>query len=425
MSFVPVSGPATFAAAESPREGVVEFTGGGRTIAMPIRGALPLLTRAPARDDAHPSVRLLGGAALLGLRLVAAGSFQPAGTRWRPTPPAPADEDRVRRLAGDDPETERLVRDVVAAVVDAVPRTTPAPAAPTPARPAFRERLARRLAVHDTSELAQLVRLSLRIEADEEELRAGAVRVVPQVHDEQDPMRVCDAALLWTGEGLQQGFGERARTHAGIALRSAAESWPPLDRLLELRVPDQITLDGDELVSLLEDGVGALAARGVDVMWPRAASAATSPPPPSSTGVLAGGTREEPLQTGVLTQDALFAFDWRLRAARRPAHRGGDGPAPTPRPGAAAAWPVGGRRPGARPQGPQAADPHRHPGTGGGGRTLRDRRGRRHRRSQRGDRRREPAEAPPGEQLVGAAERPPLPAPPGWPRRCATTSATA
>ena len=42
-----------------------------------------------------------------------------------------------------------------------------------------------------------------------------------------------------------------------------------LDRLLELRVPDEITLDGEELASLLEDGVGALRARGVDVLWPR------------------------------------------------------------------------------------------------------------------------------------------------------------
>jgi hypothetical protein len=224
VSFVPVTGPATFQAAESPRDGVVEFTGGGRTVAMPIRGALPLLTRAPAREEAHESVRLIAGAALLGLRLVAAGAFEPVGATWRPTRLAADDQDRVRRLAGDDPEVEQLVHAVVAAVVDAVPRSAPAPSrpAPAPARPAFRERLARRLHAHDTVALAQLVRVSLRIEADEEELRAGAVRVVPQVHDEQDPMRLCDAALLWTGEGVEHGFGERARTHAGIALRTAA-----------------------------------------------------------------------------------------------------------------------------------------------------------------------------------------------------------
>ncbi len=317
MSFVPVSGPATFRAGESPRDGVVEFTGGGRTVAMPIRGALPVLSRAPARDEAHPSVRLIAGAALLGLRIVAAGGFEPSGTSWRPAPGAD-DAERIRRLAGDDEVARRLVDDVVAAVVDAVPRSAPAPDRPSralpeageAARPSFRERLARRLQQHDPESLAQLVRLSLRVEADEEELRAGAVRVVPQVHDEQDPMRVADAALLWTGEALDLGFGERARTHAGIALRDAAEAWPVLDRLLELRIPDQITLDTDELVSLLDTGVGALAGRGVDVMWPRSLGRDLT-----ATAVLDHrdpGPREQPLQTGLLTQDALFAFSWQL-----------------------------------------------------------------------------------------------------------------
>ncbi|MFD1947127.1 DEAD/DEAH box helicase [Nocardioides aestuarii] len=320
LSFVPVSGPATFRAADSPREGVVEFTGGGRTVAMPIRGALPVLTRAPARDEAHPSVRLIAGAALLGLRIVAAGGFEPDGATWRPRPGAD-DAERLRRLAGDDEPARQLVDDVVAAVIDAVPRSAPAPSrarpvAPARPRPDFRERLATRLRHHEqgasSSSLAQLVRLSLRIEADEEELRAGAVRVVPQVHDEHDPMRLCDAALLWTGDGVEHGFGDRARTHAAIALRSAAEAWSPLDRLLELRVPDQITLDTDELVSLLDGGVAALGARGVDVMWPRSLGRDLT-----ATAVLdrrpgLEGPQEAPLQTGMLTQDALFSFNWQL-----------------------------------------------------------------------------------------------------------------
>ena len=116
-------------------------------------------------------------------------------------------------------------------------------------------------------DLPQLVRISLRVEADEEELVAGAVRLVLQVHDERDPLHVCDAVDLFTG--TDHGFGSRARTHASIALRAAADAWPVLDRLLGLRVPDEITLDTDELVSLLEHGVGALAERGVDVLWPR------------------------------------------------------------------------------------------------------------------------------------------------------------
>ncbi len=322
MSFVPVTGAATFMAAEPPRESAVEFTDGRRTVTMPIRGALPVLSRAPARDDVHPSVQLIAGAALFGLRLVAAGAFEPAEDRWRPTPLSRDNLDRLRELAGDDDVRLGLVRAVVDAVVDAVPRAVPSggrssvgPSPAAPRRP-FRERLAERLAdrvgAADEADLAQLVRISLRIEADEEELAAGAVRVVPQVHDEQDPMRLCDAAVLWLGEGAGHGFGSRARTHAGIALRAAAEAWPVLDRLLELRVPDEITLDGDELVSLLEDGVGALAARGVDVLWPRSLGRDLT-----ATAVLdrrpgAAGQREAPLQTGVLTEEALFAFNWQL-----------------------------------------------------------------------------------------------------------------
>ncbi|QBR92802.1 DEAD/DEAH box helicase [Nocardioides euryhalodurans] len=315
MSFVPVTGPARFLAADAPRDGVVEFTDDRRTVTMPIRGALPLLTRAPSREESHPSVRLIAGAALLGMRLVAAGSFEPAAGRWQPTRLTAEDEDRLARLADGDEETERVVREVVAAVVDAMPRSAPdasrAFTRPVARRP-FRDRLAQRLQAHDTSHLAQLVRISLRIEADEEELRAGAVRVVLQVHDEQEPLRVCDAALLWTGEAVEHGFGDRARTHASIALRAAVEAWPVLDRLLELRVPDEITLDTDELVSLLDEGVAALAARGIDVMWPRSLGRDLT-----ATAVLdrrpgSEGPREAPLQTGVLNEEALFGFSWQL-----------------------------------------------------------------------------------------------------------------
>ncbi len=320
MSFVPVTGPAVFTAADTPRDSVVEFTDGRHTVTLPIRGALPVLTRAPARDEAHDSVRLIAGAALLGMRLVAAGSFEPGEGRWRPAPTS-ADDDQARRLAGDDSDAARLVHDVVAAVVDALPRSAPSPSrvARGSSRTPFHERLERRLRLHDPEaqrDLAQLVRLSLRIEADEEELVAGSVRVVPQAHDEQDPMRVCDAALLWTGEGVDHGFGERARTHAGIAMRAAADAWPVLDRLLELRVPDQIVLDSDELVSLLDEGVAALAARGVDVMWPRSLGrdlTATAVLDRRAAGGGSGaGVREEPLQTGVLNEQALFAFNWQL-----------------------------------------------------------------------------------------------------------------
>ncbi|MDO9495283.1 MAG: SNF2 helicase-associated domain-containing protein, partial [Nocardioides sp.] len=339
---MPVTGPATFRPADPPREGVVEFSDERRTVALPIRAALPVLTRAHARDDVHPSVGLLGGAALLGMRLVAAGRFEPAqvGHSWRAGPLDADDVDRVEMLARSRSydglsggEAETLVRQMLDAVSDAMPRSAPlatASRASTPSTPIgsgspgatgkergheFEARLQARLARHLSTpdhDLAQLVRISLRVEADEEELVAGAVRVVLQVEDEQNPLHICDAAVLFTEAGPRpsHGFGERARTHASIALRAAAEAWAPLDRLLELRVPDEITLDTDELVSLLDHGVGALKERGVDVLWPRSLGRDLT-----ATAVLdraPSGKREEPLQKGLLSTDAMFAFKWQL-----------------------------------------------------------------------------------------------------------------
>ena len=338
LSFVPVTGPATFRAADPPREGVVEFTDERRTVALPMRAALPVLTRAHARDDLHPSVGLLSGAALLGMRLVAAGKFEPAGAApsWRVSALDADDVDRVEMLARsrahdglDAVGAEGVIRQVLDAVVDALPRSAPvagwSPTRPVrPARresgqpgggPAFTDRLQARLQQHRSSapdERPQLVRLSLRVEADEEELVAGAVRLVLQVHDEQNPLHLCDAALLWTESGptASHGFGDRARTHASIALRAAADGWPVLDRLLELRVPDEITLDTDELVSLLQDGVGALKERGVDVLWPRSLGRDLT-----ATTVLdraPSAPREAAIVEGMFGPDTLFAFNWQI-----------------------------------------------------------------------------------------------------------------
>jgi superfamily II DNA or RNA helicase len=322
VGFVPVTGTASLRVADPPREGVVEFRDERRTVALPIRAALPVLTKAHSRDDLHPSVGLLSGAALLGLRLVAAGQIEPAGSEpsWRMGPLDGADEDRVLRLAGarvhegmDAEEAERVVRAMLDAVADAMPRAAPTTQQRQVARPGFEGRLRQRLQryAEPRPDLPQLVRISLRVEADEEELVAGAVRLVLQVHDEQNPLHLCDAALLWTGEEHEHGFGDRARTHAAIALRGAAEAWPVLDRLLALRVPDQITLDGAELESLLEDGVAALTGRGVDVLWPRSLGRDLT-----ATTVLDRARpmaqREAQLRTGVFGEGELFAFRWQL-----------------------------------------------------------------------------------------------------------------
>ncbi len=335
VSFVPLSGPATLRAAESPRDGVVEFTDAGlgsRTIALPIRAALPVLAKARTDEAAHPSVTLLAAASLLAMRFVAAGKFEPGDGVWRLAPLDADDTERLRRLAESRAyaglpaaDAEHVVRRLVDAVVDAMPRSSPAAPTPRPAPPrasrpegdAFSRRLQALVARHrgEGAGLPQLVTLSLRVEAHEEELVAGSCRLVLQVHDEQDPLHVCDAGALWHDAPSVHGFGDRARTHASLALREAAAAWPPLERLLEQRVPDELALTTDDLVSLLEDGVEALHRGGVDVLWPRSLgrdlkATATLDRVPSR--------REGQLVEGVLSGDALFAFNWQVALRGEP-----------------------------------------------------------------------------------------------------------
>jgi superfamily II DNA or RNA helicase len=358
-----VTGPATFRLAEPPRDSVITFSAGprgGRTVELPMRAALPVLTRARTAEDAHPSVGLLAGAVLLAMRLVADGKFEPSpdGPWWQPVELAAADLDRLEQLAAaraneqlDAATAEGLARRVIAAVVDAMPRTPPTPGATSAAakqpgavrpigarksvstrngeRQDFQGRLQERLArlradgVPIPDDRPNLVNLSLRVEAAEEELVAGGVRLVLQAHDERNPLHLCDAALLWT-DPETSGFGGRARTHASLALRAAAEAWPVLERLQELRVPDEITLDTDELVSLLDSGVAALRAIGIDVLWPRAlgrdltASTVLEQARPRGGSRGASGQQEEALQDGLFGPESLFAFNWRLSLAGEP-----------------------------------------------------------------------------------------------------------
>jgi len=338
VSFVPVTGPATFRAGEPPRDGLVEFSDERRTVALPIRGALPVLTKAHARDDLHPTVALLSGAALLGMRLVAAGKFgpDPSGLSWQVAALERADEDRITQLAAarahsglDAATAEGIVRAVLDAVADAMPRAAPIAtrrppiasghAAPQPHRvdPDFTRRLQERVArarARSSDDRPQLVSIALRIEADEDELVAGAVRVVLQVHASENAAHVCDAAVLWTESGpdASHGFGDRARTHASIALRAAADAWPVLERFLELRVPDELTLDTDELVSLLDTGVAALKEAGVDVLWPRHLDRDVTAKVELTEARKRGTQRAEPLQTGLFGPEALFGFQWQL-----------------------------------------------------------------------------------------------------------------
>jgi SNF2 family DNA or RNA helicase len=90
-----------------------------------------------------------------------------------------------------------------------------------------------------------------------------------------------------------------------------------LDRLLHRSVPDRLVLDGDELADLLDHGLEALAAIGVDVFWPRGLRHELTPQARVEVKPRAG-ERSEPLMTGVFGPDSLFEFDWRLALAGDP-----------------------------------------------------------------------------------------------------------
>jgi len=327
VSFVPVTGVATFRSGEPPRESSVEFTDDRRTLSLPLRTALPVLTKAHHNDEAHPSVRLLSGAALLGLKFVAAGKFVPAGDRWRLAELGTDDEERIALLAQarawgtlDEATAEGVVRRVVDAVVDAMPQgrprrdvvsRTPVALGTSATQTDFQRRLQQRLErarskTQADEDLPQLVSISLRVEADEVELAGGSCRLVLQVHDQANPLHVADAALLWTGPAQEHGFGDRARTHTTLALRRAAEAWPVLERFLDLRIPDQLELDGLELAHLLEEGVEALQREGVQLMWPRELERGLT------TRQVLAPKDDNPLMTGLFGPDAMFSFSWQV-----------------------------------------------------------------------------------------------------------------
>ncbi|MCX5401888.1 DEAD/DEAH box helicase [Streptomyces sp. NBC_00102] len=275
-----------------------------RALCLPVREALPLLTRGRAAEGASESVAFWGAAGLLALQLVARGLLLPglsatAQDAWRAGPLTAEDLARVRALAaamppaahavplaGEDgappelPEPEKLLRDFLDAVADTLPRTPAAPslaggpafAADAPRRmPELRGWAAEVAAGHDAG-----VRLSLRV--DVAGLDDGSVtgaeagptfRLVLQVHGVSDPGLVADAAALWASDGAAaRAFGPRARTDALLGLRRAVRAWAPLAPLLSAAVPDAVDVDDEEIAGLLGPAARALAAAGVQVHWP-------------------------------------------------------------------------------------------------------------------------------------------------------------
>ncbi len=327
MSFVPLQGRATLVPQHPPRDSEIEFSGPARTIRMPMRGAIPVLTRAMRVEDAHPSVGLLSGATLLAMKLLAAGRVRlsETGDSWRVGPLGPDDDDRLRALATARAHGETTVddaEDVIRLLLDAVADTMTRP--PGLETRGF-DRLNRRAsddrpsrpADDEDPDLPDQVRIALRIEAPEEALVGGGVVVVPQAHDVDDDTHFVDAEQLWDEGDARalHGFSRRARLSLSVALRRAAEAWTPLDRLQRQQVPDRMVLDADELAHLLEHGLEALDDIGVDVFWPRGLRGELVP---QGRVEVATGPREGQLVEGLFGTEAMFSFDWRLALAGDP-----------------------------------------------------------------------------------------------------------
>ncbi|MBX9364848.1 DEAD/DEAH box helicase [Streptomyces sp. WAC04114] len=337
-----------------PRDGGIE-TARVPAALLPVRTALPVLTRARADGHGHRSTVFWGAAALHALHLVARGLLLPGLSpgdhdAWRTGPLCAQDIEAVRRLAAAMPpeahatplegagplvlpDPEQLLRAFLDAVADTLPRSPAAPlvtggpayAAPEPVRlPEQRAWAADVAAGHDAG-----VRLSLRIEADgltdatdspTDAADDGAdvrFRAVPQVHSVSDPALVADAADVWAGTA-GESFGPRARMDALLALRRAARAWAPLTPLLSAAVPDAAELADEEVTDLLGAGARALGAAGVDVHWPKGLSRELSTH--AEVGPSDGdpeSDREFAALPSFLSADALLAFTWSFAVGDR------------------------------------------------------------------------------------------------------------
>ena len=301
MSFVPLSGPATLRAAEPPRDGVVEFTDDRRHGSSPADpGGAAGAGQGPHRRRGPPVGRAARGAPRCSaMRFVAAGKFEPGERRLAARPArrrrhgAAAAAGRVaclrraaarrRRARRTPPGRRGRRRHAARRARRRRRRAVPAPA-PRRAHRAGDRRVqptspgARRAPPRRRGRPARSwSTLSLRVEADEEELVAGSVPA-----GAAGPRRAGPAPRL--RRRARCGTTRRRCTASATARAPTPPSpcatppaaWPPLERLLEQRVPDEMALDDRRAGQPARGRRRGAAGRAASTCSGRAAWAATS-----------------------------------------------------------------------------------------------------------------------------------------------------
>ncbi len=318
---------------------------------VPISPALEWLAALPAEAEVAPSARAWSLAVRAGLGLVARGRLLPGITptgfdTWQVGPLDPGDEGWLRSLARAFPpeghalplpsarplrvrSPESLVRECWDALADTLVRS---PAASRVvggqafggARPVRVERLRDWLETA-TRGLGEGARPGLRLvpprDLDGEEqdgatrppaggdARDGRFRAVVQLRSHADPSLVVDAADLWSSpEAVLSRLGESVETDLLLALRRGARAWPPLGRLLEAARPERLILDDEETSQLLGPAAEALAAAGLEVLWPAELAGDVL----TLRAVVGGTPQPERAGRATFLLDELLDFRWEV-----------------------------------------------------------------------------------------------------------------
>ncbi|MEV5282706.1 SNF2-related protein [Streptomyces sp. NPDC006692] len=316
---------------------------------LPVAEALAVLTQARRMPGADPAAAFWGAATVLALQLLARGRLlpgvSPAGfDAWRIGPYDAEDMVRVRELAAamppearavpaegagalELPVAEPLLRGFLDAVADVLARTPAGALAAggeawtvaAPQKVAHQREWAAGVAAGIDAGTAVSLRIELPGPGEgsypwdgEDDGAQDEVRAVVQLHHLAEAV-VADAREVWAGQSDAAAlFGPSDRAEALLALGRAAHAWPPLARLLEMRVPAELPLSDAEVSDLLGDGAGALAAAGVQVHWPKELA----------RQLLARAVVEPAEKTAsdlpsLLSADALLSFRWQITLGGR------------------------------------------------------------------------------------------------------------